>query len=92
MWLPKKLRAALKPGCPVLPKVGAKGIVLGLHQPQYIPLPAVLGAGGTLTTRWSMNWVQRLHVLFSGTVWLQQRTGGYVTPPTKLVVVEPPLE
>ena len=46
-------------------------IVFAKDQPEYQPLPAIRTDDGTVVSRWSLTWRERLRVLFSGSIWLQ---------------------
>jgi hypothetical protein len=46
-------------------------------QPQYRQLPAHRGGvQGCVTTCWALTWRERLRVLWTGRLWLQQLTFG----------------
>jgi hypothetical protein len=60
-----------------------KEVVLGADQPQYQPLPALLG-GGTkcqVITRWKMGWRERVRLLLTGNLWIVVMTFGMPYPP-----------
>lgn len=43
-------------------------------QPQYLPLPAHKDEMGVVTTCWALSWRDRIKLLFTGRLWLQQMT------------------
>ena len=60
----------------------------------YLPLPALIGrdAHGLRTIRMRLTWKERLTILFSGNLWVQQLTFNQSYPPVKVLVDEPPVE
>lgn len=56
-----------------------------------IDLPIVLGGDryGIATSRWVLTWRERLSVLFSGSVWVQQMTFRKPLQPVKVLSSEP---
>lgn len=62
------------------------------HQPPYDPLPIFHVPGqpyGIVTSCWGLTWRERLRVLFTGAIWVQQMTFDRPIQPMKLTV-EPP--
>ena len=55
-----------------------QNIFIGAGQPEYMPLPAHIDeAWGTPTTScWELSWRERIRVLFTGKLYLQQLTFG----------------
>lgn len=46
-------------------------------QPKFIPLPAHVDSEdeqGVVTTCWHLSWYERLKLLFTGELWIQQMT------------------
>lgn len=93
----------MTPVSPVLPGNGGEmptergslmcqEIIFGATQPQYVPLPALRSADGVVTSRWRLTWRERVLVLFSGNLWIQQMTCGTKLQPVKLRADEPPVE
>jgi hypothetical protein len=57
-----------------------QNVVWGKDQPPYKPLPAYTDEMGTVSL-WELTWRERLRVLFTGKVWLQQmHFGGPLQP------------
>ena len=61
------------------------------NQPQYLPLPAHRDAAGIVTTRWRLSFAERIKLLWSGCVWLQQMTFYQPLQPQKPSVDRPEL-
>lgn len=58
-------------------KFPGSNVVFAENQPEYLPLPAHrdrLDPYGTVTTCWALSWLERLQVLFTGRIYLQQLT------------------
>lgn len=68
--------------------------VLAKDQPQYRPLPVhlQLRLPGTATSCWKLTWVERLQVLVTGRLWLQQMTLGSPLQPQLPSVSKPPID
>lgn len=88
----------MKPATPVLkqyPKqtdledAGLEYHVIAKHQLEYDPLCSVVSASGVVTTRWELSWLERLRVLFGGSVYLQVLTFNRPLQPVKLLIQEP---
>jgi hypothetical protein len=45
------------------------------NQPEYQPLPAWTD-GKQVVSCWSLSWRERLHVLFTGVLWIRQMSFG----------------
>jgi hypothetical protein len=41
------------------------------HQPPYLPLPTYTNEKETISL-WKLTWKERLHILFTGRLWLRQ--------------------
>ena len=85
------------PVSPVLPSVKVSHYVedvVAANQPQYTPLPVILGRepSGMVTSRWSLTWKERLKALFVGNIFVQVLTYRNPLQPMKLFVDEPTLE
>lgn len=55
-------------------KFKESNVVYGEGQKEYLPLPARLEAGpeGIVITKWRLSFIERIRVLFTGTIWLSQ--------------------
>jgi hypothetical protein len=82
------------PASPVLirPDSSPWETVFAKDQPEYLQLPAVVTPGGMVTTRWRLCLVERIRLLFTGSLYLQVLTFGKPLQPVKLLVVEPSTE
>ncbi len=49
--------------------------VFAKNQPEYIPLPAYTD-GSLVVSSWSLTWRERVHILFTGVLWIRQLTFG----------------
>lgn len=67
---------------------GVAEINYGENQKQYRPLPAVRSAGPMqiVTSRWRLSLLERLTVLVTGSVYVQQCTFGHKLQPLALEV------
>jgi len=80
----------MKPASPVLHEVaGLTERNIGAGQPQYEELPALIRSDGMVTSRWHATWLERLQILFTGDVWLQQLTFNNKLQPVKLLADQP---
>lgn len=79
----------LRPARPVLTRSYARESVYAKEQPEYLPLPAVRGSGGLVTTRWTIGWRDRLKLLLWGSLYVQTLTFNRRLQPIKLLVDEP---
>lgn len=52
-------------------------------QPEYLPLPAHQGCDGVVTSCWQLTMRERLKMLFTGRLWLQQLSFGQPLQPQK---------
>ena len=67
-------------------------VVIAKDQPQYLPLPAHRhrnDPNGKITCCWSLSLLERLRVLFTGTIWHQVLTFGQPLQPQLLLVEKP---
>ena len=46
-------------------------VVLAKDQPQYLPLPAYMNERETVSL-WKLSWRERVHIFFTGRLWLRQ--------------------
>lgn len=77
---------------PVSPVIaGFDEIVYAKDQPEHLPLPAIRCADGTVITRWRLSWAERIRVLFTGSVFLQQLTFNAPLQPQLPTVTAPDL-
>ena len=81
----------MKPVSPVLPtqKTASAEVVYAANQPQYLPLPAVRTDDGMVTTRWRMDWSDRIRALITGNIYLQVLTFNNPLQPVKVMTREP---
>ncbi len=68
-------------------------IVLAKDQPEYLPLPvAVINYSDgvvSLISRYRLSLFERLRILFTGSLWLEQLTFGNPLQPQRPTVYEP---
>jgi hypothetical protein len=83
----------MRPVSPVLRKRKSSlvEIVYGADQKEYIPLPAVRCDHGVVTTRWHLDWKDRLRVALLGDIYLQVLTFNAPLQPVKVRTDEPEL-
>jgi hypothetical protein len=56
-------------------------MVLGVDQPEYLPLPAYRASDGSVISCWRLTWRDRLRLLWTGRIWAMQLTyGKYLQP------------
>lgn len=58
------------------------------NQPQYNPLP-VIAHGDAVTSRWKFTWLERLHVLFAGYIFITQKNFGEPLQPILPSTMQP---
>lgn len=58
-------------------------------QPQYMPLPVHKSKDGNVTSCWSLTWKERMHLLFTGKVWITLMTFNKPLQPQMLQVYDP---
>ena len=56
---------------------------------KYLPLPAIRTDDGCITSRWRLTWRERLSVLWSGDLWLQQFAFHQPLQPQRPTVTQP---
>lgn len=81
----------MKPITPTISTEDARltSVVFAKDQPEYLQLPAIKSACGRVTTRWRLDWRERLRVIFSGDLWLQVLTFGEPLQPVRILTKEP---
>lgn len=58
-------------------------------QPQYTTLPTVIELDGCVTSCWQLTRWERIKLLFTGKIWLQQLAYGHALQPQRLLVDKP---
>lgn len=66
-----------------------RNTVWAKDQPPYLPLPAHNGVDGIVTTCWHLTIGERLRMLWSGRLWLQQMAFGNPLQPQRPSVERP---
>lgn len=79
----------MQPITPVVPGFDLPVTTFAKDQPQYLALPAHRQPDGTVTTRWRLSFLERLAVLFGGSIWLQLLTFNNPLQPVKLTTTCP---
>jgi hypothetical protein len=79
------------PGQTVVIAKDQPAIALAVLSWSTSPMPAHIGADGTVTCCWSLTWRERLRVLFAGRIWHQILTFGHPLQPQLLDVAPPNL-
>lgn len=79
---------------PVLPATPDQHeIILAKNQPQYHPLPVALvtydDGVQSMISRYRLGWRERMKLLFTGDLWLEQLTFGAKLQPQRPTVNEP---
>lgn len=64
-------------------------VTFAADQPEYEPLPAWRTDDGTVITRWSLTWRERIRLLFGRPIWLYVLTFGAPLQPV-LPTLDPP--
>lgn len=64
-------------------------VVIAKDQPQYLPLPAKKDVDGVVTSCWGMTFLERIKILFSGRIWVQNMTFNQPLQPQKISVEKP---
>jgi hypothetical protein len=67
---------------------GGQYVVLGAHQPGYIPLPAVMAPDGLVLTEWEPTAEELAAIIEGGRLRLWVSTFGRGFPPVALEVVQ----
>jgi len=73
------------PVSPVIPGTDLPETVYAKDQPEYSPLPVYRFDDGTVVSRWRCSFWERVRILWSGDVWLWQKT---FNRPLQPVVIE----
>jgi hypothetical protein len=76
------------PVSPTVPGLNLEQITIAEHQPEYLPLPAII-VGDRVVTRWKLSWAERFRILFSGNLWLILLTFGQPVQPIMLYAESP---
>ena len=83
----------MKPITPVLPHSDYPEVVYAKNQPEYLPLPAVnvtySGGKKTVISCWRLDVLERLKLVFTGRIWLEQVTLGNPLQAQRPTVNEP---
>lgn len=86
----------MKPVSPVLkhPAFQMPETLVAKDQPEYDPMPAMVSRGqyGMVTTRWKPSLIERLILIFGGSVYVQMMRFGKGVTPIKVMVDEPPID
>ena len=86
----------MTPQSPVLPSalIDLPEVIYGRDQPEYAKLPTLVSRDSIklTTSRWQMTWAERLRVLFTGQLWIQQATFSMPYQPIKPTTIEPSIE
>jgi len=64
-------------------------VVFAKNQPEYLPLPSHKTGDGIVTSCWGMTFLERLKVLWSGHIWVQNMTFNKPLQPQKISVEKP---
>lgn len=73
-------------------KFDGHNTVWAKDQPPYLPLPAHNGCDGKVTTCWRLTWRERLKLLVTGRLWLQQLAFGNPLQPQRASADRPILQ
>ena len=83
----------MKPISPVLPHSRFPETTLAKNQEQYIPLPVakIHYADGTdsMVSHYNLGFLERLRLLLTGSLWIEQLTFGLSLQPQRPTVYEP---
>lgn len=79
----------MKPVSPVIPGEQIEETIFAENQPEYTPLPAIVGDEGTVLCRWKCSWKDRLRVLFKGNVYVWIMTFNQPLQPIQLETPKP---
>lgn len=74
----------MKPIVPIVPGFNIPTVEYAKDQPEYLTLPAVRLPDGTVVTRWSLTWLERVKVALGGSIWLSVLTFNQPLQPVKL--------
>jgi len=64
-------------------------VTYAANQPEYIPLPAHKDVEGCVTSCWSLSFIERIKVLFTGKIFLQCLTFNQPLQPLIMSVSNP---
>lgn len=64
-------------------------VVFAKDQPEYLPLPAHVDGQGIVTSCWRLGLRERLRLLFTGRLWLQQMAFGQPLQPQRPTTEKP---
>ena len=68
-------------------------VTFAKDQPEYLPLPAhVSNYDGCVTSCWRLTWRERLKMLVTGRLWLQQLAFGHALQPQRPTADRPMLK
>lgn len=59
------------------------------NQEEYRTLPAIILKDGTVISRWTLSWKERVKILLSGSMWISVLTFGFKLQPLLPQVDEP---
>lgn len=80
----------MRPIEPPLPsRTDLQVIRLGQGQPEYFTLPICRDKEGAYVSRWRLTWLERLHILLFGDLYLRTLTFGHPFQPVSLSTNEP---
>ncbi len=74
---------------PIVPGFDLPVVRYAANQPEYITLPVVKNKQGEVTSRWRLNWCERLRILLTGDLWVSIMTFNQPLQPFKLDTVCP---
>jgi hypothetical protein len=77
----------MKPVSPVVK--GIKEVLIAKDQPEYVPLPAIVGKNGMVISRWRMSIAERIKALFTGSIYVHVLTFNHPLQPQLLSVDAP---
>ena len=55
-------------------KFKGSNVIFAENQPQYLPLPAKITSEGVVISCWKLTFIERIKILFNGTLFLHQLT------------------
>jgi hypothetical protein len=75
-------------------KAGDSETVAALYQPEYVPMPIIMGNAPTYpaTCRWTFTQEERAAISAGGDIWITQLTFGNGVTPIRVVAAEPSIE
>lgn len=66
-----------------------QNVIYAKDQPEYLPLPVMREPNGDVTSCWALTWRERVRVLFTGRVWVTQKSFNKLLQPILLRVDDP---